>query len=100
MLTDYQAAVDTSLSGKDALEKLQKTKYDLIFLDHLMPGMDGITTLKEMKKFIKDLPPVVALTANSSSGIRDEYISYGFSDYLAKPINKRELNKLLIELIK
>lgn len=100
MLIDYQATVDTSLSGKDALEKLQKTKYDLIFLDHLMPGMDGITTLKEMKKFIKDLPPVVALTANSSSGIRDEYISYGFSDYLAKPINKRELNKLLIELIK
>ena len=79
----------------NVLRRLEKNKYDLIFLDHMMPDMDGVATLNAIKTFGYDLPPVIALTANSYSGIREKYIEEGFNDYLAKPINYRELNKLM-----
>ena len=100
LLEDYKANVETALSGKECIQKTKKEKYDLIFLDHMMPGMDGIATIKELKVENKELPPIIALTANNASGIREEYIGYGFTDYLSKPISQRELNKLLLEIFK
>ena len=90
--------VDTARSGPECLSKLTKTAYDMIFLDHRMPGMDGVETFKRMK----DLPgnknlhtPVIMLTANAVSGSKEEYKSLGFAGYLSKPTNPVALEKLL-----
>ena len=72
--------------------------YDLVFLDHMMPEMDGIQTLKKLKDLKPDLPPMIALTANSYSMAKEYYINEGFYNYLAKPINKNELYNLLFNV--
>ena len=71
-------------------------KYDLILLDHMMPEMDGIHTLYNLKKRAHGFEtPVVVLTANAIEGSRDMYLREGFSDYLSKPIDVQELNSIL-----
>ena len=80
----------------EAINKVQEVRYDLIFLDHMMPGLDGIQTLSKMKDLIASVPPAIALTANSYSGAREKYIEDGFYDYLAKPFNVNDLKNLLI----
>lgn len=95
LLEESNAEVDSALSGFECFEKVKHTKYDLIFLDHMMPEMDGIATLKLLKKSGYSIPPVIALTANSYNGIKEKYLNEGFDDYLAKPINYKELNKLI-----
>ena len=77
------------------MEKVKNAKYDLIFLDHMMPEMDGIATMKLLKESGYNIPPVIALTANSYTGLKEKYLEVGFSDYLSKPINFKELNKLI-----
>ena len=89
---------DLSMSGKEAIELCKKTKYDLIFLDHMMPPPDGIETLKKIRKDPDSLnhdTKAVVLTANAIAGSRQMYLSAGFSEYLTKPIDSR---KLLITL--
>ncbi len=100
LLSSYNVTLDSANSGKECIEKCKVNKYDIIFLDHMMPEMDGIETLNELKKINPNLPPTIALTANAYTGVKEFYISQGFTDYLAKPINKNELNKLLIQLLK
>lgn len=97
LLQTYNFTIDSALSGKECLEKVKNGKYDLIFLDHMMPDMDGVATMKLLKKSGYYVPPVVALTANSYTGLKEKYLSDGFSDYLSKPINFKELNKLIIK---
>ena len=90
--------VDTVDSGVEALSLVSKRKYDIIFMDHLMPEMDGIACLhkmQEMKNNKNQFTPVIALTANALSGIREEYVRAGFHDYLSKPIREAELYELL-----
>ena len=93
--------IDTAGSGKEALNKVFINKYDVILLDHMMPEMDGIETLKKMREngCIGDTP-VIALTANAISGARDLYIQKGFSDYLSKPITGAVLENKLIKWFK
>lgn len=82
--------IDTASSGQDAIELIRKNDYDIVFLDHQMPEMDGITTLEKLKIEYPDRVgniPYIALTANAISGARDMYINSGFSDYLTKPID-------------
>ena len=100
LLVDYNINVDMAKSGLECIDKVKETNYDAIFLDHMMPGMDGIETLNELRNIKSGLPPIIALTANSYSGVKDTYINAGFTDYLAKPINKNELNRLLINIFK
>ena len=100
MLEQYNADTSSAKSGKECIDLVGKNKYDALFIDHMMPGMDGIETLSKLKDLYSDLPPAIALTANASTGIREEYKSEGFYDYLGKPIDKGELNKLLFELFK
>lgn len=95
LLESYNFTIDSASSGKEAIEKVKNNKYDLIFLDHMMPEMDGVATMKVLKTSGYYVPPVVALTANSYTGLKEKYIENGFSDYLSKPINFRELNKLI-----
>ena len=90
--------IDTAESGEECLVKMAKTAYDLIFLDHRMPKMDGVETFRRMA----DLPgnknpntPVIVLTANAVSGAKEEYRALGFAGYLSKPIDSTALEKLL-----
>lgn len=98
LLKQTQIQIDTALSGEEALELLKKKKYDIIFMDHLMPGMDGVETLNRIRKLeagSKKQTPVIALTANALSGSREWYLENGFSDYLSKPIEADELEKMI-----
>ena len=94
MLKNSEAMIDTSESGEDALELMKANHYDLVFLDHKMPGMDGIQTLGHAKKFSPDTK-FIALTANSGGNARNEYIALGFDDYLPKPFKGDEMMKIL-----
>lgn len=90
--------IDTAISGLEALEKVKEVKYDIIFLDHRMPGMDGLETFDVMKVLDGNINlgvPVIALTANAVFGAKEEYVRHGFTDYLAKPINGLELEKMI-----
>ena len=90
--------VDTAISGFETLDMVKEKKYDIIFLDHRMPEMDGIETFEKMKVLNGNLnkaTPVVALTANAVSGAKQEYQAIGFTDYLAKPVNSMELEKMI-----
>ncbi|MCR5785876.1 MAG: DegV family EDD domain-containing protein [Eubacterium sp.] len=92
------ATVDTAASGAEALEYVAKNSYDMIFLDHLMPKMDGIETLRRMVEYDNSLnlnTPVIMMTANAVLGAKDEYINAGFTDYIAKPIVNNEFQDIL-----
>lgn len=100
ILKHFNFNISSCQSGREAIELVKDNKYDLIFLDHMMPSLDGIETLKILKDSGYSIPPVVALTANSYDGLKEKYISYGFYDYLSKPIDFKELNKLINRIFK
>ncbi|MBR4718783.1 MAG: response regulator [Lachnospiraceae bacterium] len=102
LLKKTKISIDTAGSGEEALRLVREHEYDVIFLDHLMPGMDGPETLKRMHELEDNLSagaPVIALTANAVTGAKDEYISSGFKDYLSKPIDIKELEDILFYYI-
>ena len=84
---------DMASSGREAIEMMRNKTYDMVFLDHMMPEMNGIETLAEIKRqnLLSENIAMVALTANAVMGAREEYLEAGFDDYLTKPV---ELNKL------
>ena len=92
MLKSSMAHVDTAESGEDALELIKATHYDIVFLDHRMPGMDGVETLKNAKE-IDDGSVYIALTAHSGAELREQYLGMGFDDYLSKPMKSETLRK-------
>lgn len=97
-LKNTEMTIDTVLSGKEALEAVKNAKYDIIFIDHRMPEMDGIQTLhamKEMKDNKSAGKPCIALTANAISGVRKMYLDEGFDDYLSKPVDSVKLEELI-----
>lgn len=97
LLSKYGIEADSCESGFDAIEKLKMGNvYDLILLDVMMPRMSGVETLKHIRESVIYDVPVVALTANALSGMKEKYISEGFDDYLAKPIEKNELYRVLL----
>jgi len=87
-------------SGERCLEIARKEKFDMIFLDHMMPGMDGIETMKRLREesCCKEVP-VIVLTANAIVGVREMYLSKGFNDYLSKPIEPQQLEDMLKKYI-
>ncbi len=93
--------IDTALGGEECISLAKHSSYDIIFLDHMMPGMDGIETLDALKQsgLIPENTAVVMMTANAIVGARDEYIRAGFDDYLSKPIDVRQMEKLLARYI-
>lgn len=100
LLKQTKIQIDTAQSGMECLGLVQKKKYDIIFLDHMMPGMDGIETLKAMVKLTGNLnesTPVISLTANAIRGAREQYLEAGFQDYLTKPINCAKLEEMIIK---
>lgn len=97
--TDIQ--VTTCMSGMECLELVKDIYFDVILLDHMMPEMDGIQTLAKIKQSENQCTsvPVIALTANAIVGAKEEYINAGFSDYLSKPIEGMELEKMLMKYL-
>ena len=92
--------IDTAMSGKDALKLTKDNRYDAIFIDHMMPDMDGIETLEHIRESgLCTETPAVALTANAVSGARERYLEAGFNDYLSKPVDGEKLEKMLYNLI-
>ncbi len=98
VLGSYGIDVDTCLSGKEAVEKCRKTNYDLVFLDHMMPGFDGVETLRRIREIddgaCKELP-IIALTANTISGAREMFRNEGFNEFIPKPIERSVLERVL-----
>lgn len=100
ILKDLKYQVDDCNSGKECLEKISKgSKYDVILMDIMMPKMSGDETLKELKKDDSFITPVIALTADALSGCEEKYKNLGFSDYLAKPFKKDELDDKLRKIL-
>lgn len=101
LLKKYNLGVTSVSSGLECLNYTKNKKYDLIFLDHMMPEMDGIHTLYNLKKRAMGFDtPVVVLTANAIDGSKKMYLAEGFCDYLSKPINQVELDRILREQLK
>lgn len=96
LLEKYNLSIDTCETGIDAISKISNNNsYDLIFLDDMMPKMSGVETFKRLRKINRITTPIVALTANAITGEKEKYLEIGFDDYLAKPINKEELDKIV-----
>ena len=102
LLKQTGVRIDTAESGDEGIALVRKNKYDMIFLDHMMPNKDGIETLKEIKA-IEGNPnhdvPMICLTANAISGAREQYLSAGFDDYLTKPIDSSKLEEMMYEYL-
>lgn len=97
-LEKYGVASDLANSGKEAIALCQNTEYPIVFMDHMMPEMDGVETmlaLKEKYPYYRDKAKIVVLTANAIDGVKKELIDAGFDEYLSKPINYTELEKVL-----
>ena len=101
LLKETKINIDTAQSGQDALKMIAENQYDIIFMDHRMPGMDGIETLNEIKKMGPEITriPVVAFTANASADAVTMYKEAGFYGFLAKPVSAEKLENLLKELL-
>jgi len=100
VMTPYGLKIDSADSGYEAIEKIKSGKvYDIVFMDHMMPGMDGI----EATKIIREMGyehPIVALTANAVAGQADIFLGNGFDEFISKPIDIRQLNTVLNKLIR
>ena len=102
LLKRTKVQIDTASSGEECLKLTKTKKYDVVFLDHMMPDKDGIETLHEMRGASDDLnrnTSAICLTANAISGAREKYLSEGFDDYLTKPIEADKLEEMLIRFI-
>ncbi len=98
LLKRTKVKITTAISGIEALNILEDNEFDMIFLDHMMPEMDGIETLHKMRE--RDIKtPVVALTANAVAGVKEMYLKEGFEGYLSKPIDGTTMEKMMMEFL-
>jgi CheY-like chemotaxis protein len=98
LLSPYQARIDLATSGAMAVDLVRNNRYDIIFMDHMMPDMDGIEATAAIRAMegtrFKEVP-IIALTANAVSGMREVFLRHGFSDYLSKPVEISRLNEIM-----
>lgn len=102
LLKRNEMNIETAESGSECISLIEKNTYDLVFLDHRMPNMDGVETLKKLKSLYSDKiksTPVICLTANVLSGGREQMIKIGFTDYLTKPVNLTDMEQMLIKYL-
>jgi CheY-like chemotaxis protein len=99
-LLPYELIIDTALSGGEAIEKIKRGNvYDIIFMDHMMPVMDGIEAVKKIRG-MNYTHPIVALTANAVAGQSEMFLANGFDGFISKPIDIRELNASLNKFVR
>lgn len=93
---------EESTTGEGAIELMRKNRYDIVFLDHMMPGMDGVETLNALKE--QDLIPkttkMIVFTANAIEGSKENYLSLGFDDYVSKPVSLEAMVGILEKYLK
>jgi len=100
LLKQIRVQIDEAMSGKECLALADQNTYDLIFLDHMMPEMDGIQTLHIMReKKLCENTPVIMLTANAIVGDRERYLAEGFDDFVSKPVIPQALNEVLLKYL-
>jgi len=113
LLTPYKTTIDTCMNGLQAIELVKRSiaenhEYDIVFMDHMMPGMDGIETTAAIRTWEKELQekgnthkqiPIIALTANAVVGMREMFIENGFNDFISKPIDVSKLDEILTHWI-
>ncbi len=100
LLKNTHITIDLALSGAEALSMMESIKYDVVFLDHMMPEMDGIEVLKRLranKDSVNNQTPVIMLTANAMMGADKQYLENGFTDYLSKPIRPISLENMVLK---
>ncbi len=101
-LKNYGFDLTEAESGPEAIELVHAERYDIIFMDHMMPGMDGIEAAEIIRRDCGEngtAPVMVALTANAMEGMREHFLSCGFQDFIAKPLDRREMNQLLLRWV-
>jgi CheY-like chemotaxis protein len=100
ILRSYGAEVEVAFSGIEALEMIEKTEYDIIFMDHMMPKMDGLDTTKLIREksgdYYKNVP-IIALTANVVGDVRSMFLECGMNDFLSKPLEYNEIERVFKE---
>ncbi|MDR1702121.1 MAG: response regulator [Sporomusaceae bacterium] len=100
LMRPYGMRIDVCRSGADSIEAVKENEYDLVFMDHMMPEMDGIEATAKIRELIQEKPeiktlPIIALTANAVSGMREMFLQNGLDDFLSKPIDTVKLNSIL-----
>ncbi len=102
LFKDYKMVVDTADSGREALIKYDHEAYDIVFMDHMMPEMDGVEAMKKLR-FIADQKDrkliVIALTANAVSGAREMFLKEGFDGFISKPININDFERVMMHVM-
>ena len=101
-LQRYAFDLDEAESGPEAIERVRQTRYDIIFMDHMMPKMDGIEAAGIIRRDCGEngtAPAIIALTANAMEGMRQKFLSQGFQDFIAKPLDRKALGQLLTRWI-
>ncbi|QFJ54846.1 ATP-binding protein [Pseudobutyrivibrio xylanivorans] len=102
LLKDSKVHIDEAAGGEECLSMIKREHYDMIFLDHMMPGMDGVETFKNMANLEGNKclgTPVIALTANAIAGAKERYITMGFHGFLSKPIVPAQLEKMIRDFL-
>ena len=103
LFKDYKMIIDTAGSGKEAIGKFSDNTYDVIFMDHMMPEMDGVEAMKRIKADAKNQHrdiKIIALTANAVSGAREMFMKEGFDGFIAKPINLADFERVMLRELK
>lgn len=102
LLEQYEVKIDTALSGKEALEKVQVKRYDMVLMDHMMPGMDGVQTTEAIRNLAVEYEnvyyaciPIIALTANAVVGMKEHFLQAGMQDFVSKPIEVDVLHEAI-----
>ncbi len=101
-LKNYDFDLDEAGSGPEAIGMVRAARYDIIFMDHMMPGMDGIEAAEIIRRDCGEngtAPAMIALTANVMQGMRKHFLDHGFQDFIAKPLDRKELNQLLLRWV-
>jgi signal transduction histidine kinase/ActR/RegA family two-component response regulator len=99
LLTPYEMRIDRASGGLESVQMVRENPYDLVLMDHMMPGMDGVeaaAAIREWEKPRNTHVPIIALTANAVSGMREMFLEKGFDDYLSKPIEIAKMNEVMV----
>ncbi len=100
LLEPFQMQIDTAVNGKEAIQKIQKKQYNIVFMDHMMPVMDGIEATREIRKMEGEIYqnlPIVALSANATAEAKEMFLREKMDDFIAKPIKLKEIGKCILK---
>ena len=102
LFREYNMTIDTAESGREAIDKFGRNEYDLVFMDHMMPEMDGVEAMKRLREIAEDqgrVTRVIALTANAISGAKEMFMREGFDGFISKPIDITEFERVMNQVM-